>query len=273
VSKSSVLSVGDDELSPRIGCVPYLNARPLLYGLTYPVSELVPAELCTDFRRGRFDVALLSSIDALSMPCPEVVDGISISSCGDVHSVILAYTGDVKALERVLLDPASHTSNALLRIILGEFYGCTPEYVHLSESEYENIDLRTPLLLIGDRAIEFRKRLPFPDMHILDLGGEWYRYTGLPFVFALWSLRYEFTKKRFISDLLRKAKSEGLARVETIAAATADPIFTLRYYSEWIRYELGDSEKQGLTVFAEYLNRFQLAGDTLFATCNKVEFF
>jgi predicted solute-binding protein len=273
VSKSYIVLEGDKEVSPRIGSVPYLNARPLLYGLTYPVSSLVPAELFVAFQNGKFDAALLSSIDAISMPHPEAVDEISISSRGDVYSVILAYTGELNAMGRVLLDPASHTSNALLQIILGEFHGCMPEYVHLSEAEYEISDLRIPRLLIGDRAIQFRKRLPIPDMRIMDLGGEWYRNTGLPFVYALWSLKHEFSEKKFLADHLRNAKLRGLTRVEEIAAATADPIFTRRYFSEWIRYDLGDLEKKGLRAFAEYLKRYQLVRDCLLRTENELTFY
>jgi len=36
----------------RIGCVPYLNARPLLEGIGYPVTERVPAQLRDLFREG-----------------------------------------------------------------------------------------------------------------------------------------------------------------------------------------------------------------------------
>ena len=65
---------------PRIGSVPYLNARPLLEGLEFPITELVPAKLCDGFQQGMFDAAILSSIDVISSPDSEVVDGVSISS-------------------------------------------------------------------------------------------------------------------------------------------------------------------------------------------------
>ena len=237
-----------------IGCVPYLNARPLLEGLENPVIELVPAQLLEKFEGGTFDAALLSSIDVLSQADASVVDGVAIASRGAVHSVILAYTGELEGLTNIQLDPSSHTSNTLLQIILSEFYGLNPEYVHISEA----VPLSLPRLLIGDPAIAFRKQNDSADIKILDLGEEWYRHTGLSFVYALWILKAEFTKKKLLSVDLRSAKSLGVSRLPGIASRTTDPDFALRYFTEWISYDFHDDEKQGLAYFRELLIKHRL---------------
>ena len=250
---------------PRIGCVPYLNARPLLEGLNCPVTELVPSRLFEAYQQGMFDAALLSSIDVISMPTATVVDGVAIASRGDVYSVILAYSGKLKECETILLDPASHTSNALLQIILGEFYGLKPKYVQLSDYNTNLSTFHGPRLLIGDSAIALRKSLEkqtsYPAVKCLDLGAEWYRYTGLPFVFALWALRNDFMEKKLLSDALRQAKSQGLNNLKELASRTADPAFARRYFSEWIRYELGEEEKRGMLLFATLLNKYSMYSD------------
>ena len=246
---------------PRIGCVPYLNARPLVEGITYPIRELVPAKLGEAFQAGEFDVALLSSIDVILALDPCAVDGISISSKGDVYSVVLAFKGDLKGIKKVLLDPASHTSNALLRIVLEEFHGIFPEYVQSQEDEIVESLLECPTLLIGDRAIQSRERTANQEVRFLDLGGEWYRHTLLPFVFALWSLKYEYTKKSELSTLLRATKISGMARRAEIAAREQDPSFALHYLNESIRYELGEEEKQGLALFHEFLIKLKIVSN------------
>ena len=248
---------------PRIACVPYLNARPLLEGLTHPVRELVPSALIEEFQGSELDVALLSSIDVISMTDPEVVDGVAIGSRGDVHSVILAYEGDLHGIQRVTLDPASHTSNALLQIVLGEFHGIHPEYVHITETDIKNQPFSLPRLLIGDPAISFRKRTSGTSVRFLDLGGEWYRHTGLPFVFALWALKKENTNKKELSQMLRSAKASGLSNLPKIADLDEDPDFALHYLSESIRYDLGEEEKGGLTLFTETLQKIGLFSDPL----------
>lgn len=234
--------------------MPYLNARPLLEGLEYPITELVPAKLCDGFQEGMFDAALLSSIDVISRNNAEVVDGISISSRGDVHSVILVYEGELKSLLQICLDPSSHTSNALLQIVLGEFYGLKPIYVQFQETTLPVL----PRLLIGDPAIEFRKKARSSAIKILDLGEEWYRFTQLPFVFALWILNNDFTQKKLLSHSLRKSKNRGLANLQKIVLGTPDPEFSLRYLSQNIRYDLGDEEKRGLSLFMDLLLKYKL---------------
>lgn len=245
-------------LIPKIGCVPYLNARPLLEGLEYPITELVPARLCEEFEKGAFDAALLSSIDVLKLSNFKydtlVVDGVAIASKGAVHSVFLAYTGELVTLTKIQLDPSSHTSNALLQIILGEFYGLKPEYVQLTDSEIDN----QAMLLIGDPAITFRQQKISSEVKILDLGEAWYRHTGLPFVYALWILRDEFMQKKFLAAALRSAKSLGLSRFTEIAARSPDPDFALRYFTEWICFDFGEEEKRGLELFQQLLAKFQL---------------
>jgi len=241
----------------RIGCVPYLNARPLLVGLrglSLPIRELVPAKLGEAFQAGDFDAALLSSIDVISQENPQAVDGVSISSQGDVHSVVLAYEGDLKRIESVVLDPASHTSNALLRIVLEEFHGILPEYVQSNSVESKNV----ARLMIGDPALLFRKTALGSEMQFLDLGGEWFRNTGLPFVFAMWSLKYDYMKKKELSEQLRSAKRLGLEHRSAIAALEADPDFSLHYLTELIRYDLEDREKAGLTLFGEFLKKKEI---------------
>ncbi len=243
-----------NEWVPRIGSVPYLNARPLLEGLEYPITELVPARLCEEFQKGGLDAALLSSIDVLSQSDASVVDGVAIGSQGAVHSVILAYSGELEAFSKIQLDPSSHTSNALLQIILSEFYGLKLDYVQIET--LESIEL--PRILIGDPAIEYRKQKVSSEIKFLDLGEEWYRYTGLSFVFALWIVRDEFMQKKSLADALRFAKSRGVSRFPAIAAQTPDPVFALRYFTEWISYDLGDAEKRGLALFKKLLIKHHL---------------
>jgi len=241
----------------RIGCVPYLNARPLVEGLTFPIKELVPAKLGEAFDAGEFDSALLSSIDVIKSPFSCAVDGVSISSLGDVHSVVLAYRGALRGIEKVTLDSSSHTSNALLKIVLEEFYCVFPKYVHSSDCE----SLDGARLIIGDPAISFRKQVAGSDVRFLDLGGAWHQFTGLPFVYAIWALRKENTNKKEIAELLRNAKILGLGQRSAIASKESDPEFALRYLTESIRYDLGADEKTAISLFGEFLLKYKITSN------------
>ena len=73
----------------RIGCVKYLNARPLIHGWPSPVTFDHPAALCAQLANGDLDVALVSSFEFLRNPIYRIVDDVSISSAGPVYSVVL----------------------------------------------------------------------------------------------------------------------------------------------------------------------------------------
>ena len=154
----------------RIGCVKYLNARPLIHGWPGPVTVDHPAVLCAQLARGELDVALVSSFEFLRNPVYRIVDDISISSTGPVYSVFVAYTGETP-LPKIEVDPASQTSVALLRYLVNER--------GYSFRSFETpVDILSPLeperarLLIGDQAIRFRQK--FADSYSYwDLGEEW----------------------------------------------------------------------------------------------------
>src|SRR6201984_1872985 len=100
----------------RIGCVKYLNARPLIHGWPTQVNLGHPSVLCQQLARGELDVALVSSFEFLRNPIYRIVDGISISSDGPVYSVVVAHSGETPSA-KIELDPASQTSVALLQCL------------------------------------------------------------------------------------------------------------------------------------------------------------
>jgi predicted solute-binding protein len=85
----------------RIGCVKYLNARPLIYGWSGAVEFDHPAALCRKLERGDLDVALVSSLEFLRRPIYQIVDGVSISSRGGVYSVIVAHNQGLSRAQEI----------------------------------------------------------------------------------------------------------------------------------------------------------------------------
>ena len=118
----------------RIGCVKYLNARPLIHGWSGAVDFDHPAALCRKLERGKLDVALVSSLEYLRRPIYRIVDGASISAHGAVYSVIVAHNEDFSCAEEIEIDPASETSVALLRCLLSQ-RGLHPRLVRNTDLE------------------------------------------------------------------------------------------------------------------------------------------
>ncbi len=174
-----------------VGAVSYLNARPLMFTLPQllPDAEIVvdfPSRLADGLADGRFDVALIPSIEYLRQPGLRIASDAVIACDGPVRSVKLYGRVPIERVETLALDEGSRTSAALAQILLRERFDLKPCLLSLP---LESLPLHSPadaVVVIGDRGmLEPDEDLAF----VWDLGEEWSCWTGLPFVFALWAAR------------------------------------------------------------------------------------
>jgi len=236
----------------RIGCVKYLNSKPLIHGYPGPVVFDHPSGLARGMAAGDLDVALAPVFEALRAPHYLLANGVAIASDGPVYSVFLAHRGPLKEVRTIALDPASSTSAHLAQVLLREYHGLAPQCVDAA-SFAGPADAE---LLIGNQAIAFRGRQG-ADGEILDLGAEWRRCTGLPFVYAPWLLRPGLPDAALAAEELRTLKRVGMARLPEILRAETqwDLAFSERYLTRHIRFDLGDREKAGIDKFRELLTK------------------
>jgi chorismate dehydratase len=233
--------------SLRIGCVKYLNARPLIEGWPGEVEFGHPSALCKRLANGELDVALVSSFEFLRNPIYQIVDDVSISSEGAVYSVVVAHRGEISEVEEIELDPASETAVNLLHCLLAEL-NLKPRFIRESTSRTTADRAR---LLIGDQAIRFRRKHA-KDFRFWDLGEQWQKVVDLPFVYALWLFRPEVIDSKKIADRLRALRDKNLANLDELMAVERefDHQFCSRYYRKHLRFSLGEKEKKGLQTFA-----------------------
>jgi predicted solute-binding protein len=235
----------------RIGCVKYLNARPLIHGWPGDVEFDHPSTLCKRLANGELDVALVSSFEFLRNPIYRIADGISISSDGPVYSVVVAHRDKISAIKEIELDPASQTAVNLLRCLLAEL-SLKPRLIRNIDLQSVGPAVRRARLLIGDQAIHFRQRHA-GDFQFWDLGEQWKKLADLPFVYALWLIRPEVVDPKEIADRLRALRNENLGNLDNLIAAEKqfDPQFCSHYYRNNLRFGLGEKEKEGLRTFAQ----------------------
>jgi len=244
-----------DRQSLRIGCVKYLNARPLIHGWPGGVSLDHPSVLCAQLARGELDVALVSSFEFLRNPIYRIVDGVSISSYGPVYSVVVAHVGKIEDIKEIELDPAAQTSGNLLRCLLSE-RKLNPSFVPRSTS---SVPKATARLLIGDQAIRFRQEHS-SEFNFWDLGEDWKKLIDLPFVYALWLVRPEVVDPKSIANELRALRDKNLADIDAVISAEKEfaPGFCDRYYRDNLRFIFGEREKQGLRKFDQLCQKHEL---------------
>jgi predicted solute-binding protein len=239
-------------MNPRIGSVPHLNARPLIFGIESKVTFCTPARLADAMHRRQFDVGLVPVAEVLSHDQYDIINGISVASFGMVGSVFLICRTPPEHCRNIAVDPASRSSVWLLRVLMEKKFGVTPKFFPRdAASECD------AMFVFGDEAIS---RLPkLAGEPRLDLGELWTEWTGLPFVYAVWAAQRGSTDAAFAARL-RRAKADGLAHLEEIIASSpeATPEIRRDYLTKRIRYDLGDAEKAGLRRFQDLLCELKL---------------
>ena len=248
----------------RIGAVSYLNSRPLTLCLAdlAPHGQVVldlPSRLADGLSAGRLDVALVPSIEYARHDGCTIVSDACVACDGPVRSVKLYSRVPIERIETLALDEGSRTSVALARILLKERFGLEPKLEPLAIGSTFETSGADAAVLIGDRGMQ-----PVDGQFTTewDLGEEWSRWTGLPFVFAMWIARPGVELHR-VDLALAAARDQGVRRLPEIARREApllgiDENECLEYLRDNLRFRLGDREIEGLKRFYELAQRHHL---------------
>ncbi len=240
---------------PRIGAVQYLNSKPLIEYLPelFPEAEIVtdvPSRLADGLSEGRFDVALVPSVETLRLPGARIVSDACVACNGPVRSVKLLGRVPPQRIETLALDEGSRTSAALARILLKEKYGVEPRLLPLPIDAAVDEFKADAAVVIGDRAMaSVADEFSFA----WDLGAEWLAWTDLPFVFAMWTAGPK-TDVVGLRERFAEARDRGVLRCGEIARREAAGLQIseedcLSYLQEALVFSLGERQREGLLKF------------------------
>jgi chorismate dehydratase len=267
------------DAAPRLGRIPWINCYPV-YGAIdrglVPVSaELVSgtaSELNDLLAAGELDVSVVSAVEyARNAAAYHLLPDLAITCDGPVRSVLLFSRRPVTELDgrTVLLTASSRTSVLLLELLCRHRWGVEPNF---ATARAEGVDLdalaglpHEAVLVIGDAALLLSARHTYE--HVVDLGAEWKRWTGLPFVFAVWAARRDADQAaaRRLHERLLESRAWGLAHLDVLAreaaarTGIAEPV--CREYLGDLDYALSYRHLAGLTDFFRRLAQDGLVPD------------
>jgi chorismate dehydratase len=258
----------------RIGAVGYLNARPLTWALDRDPSRWrvrydVPSVCATLLHAGEIDLGLVPSVEYLRSDY-RMIPGVGVGSRGAIASVALYTTRPVADVRSIALDTSSRTSVALIQVLCQHHFRIRPRFVtHVPELE-TMVRAADAALLIGDPAFDAEHEAL--GLQKVDLGEEWTRMTGLPFIYAAWTGRPGVANPSDVAAL-QDAQAEGVRASEAIAAeyGRGDARRTARaaaYLRDNVKYGIGPDEAKGLQLFLDYAADLGLA-----AARRRLEFF
>lgn len=249
-----------------IGHITYANCAPFFHhlpaaGFAGKIVPGVPSRLNRMLADGELDASPSSSFEyARNWQDYLLLPGHSISAFGQVKSVLLFSPRPLEEIEgeEIVLTGESATSVNLLRILLLEFLGHGKVNCRVPEGAVEELlDAGSPALLIGDRALKASRKNP-EGRYVYDLGELWNRFTGLPFVFALWILRRQSAEEKHgeIGELLAQlteSRRRAFDSLERLAAESPERRWMgegeLVDYWRCMSYELNEDHLAGLQLF------------------------
>ncbi len=259
--------------SPRLGCVSYLNAKPLIHGLdpavnpSHPPIRLdVPANLLADLEAGDVDLALCPVIDYYRSSTPlEVVPVGGIGCEGSTLTVRLFSRVLIDRITEIHADTDSHTSVALVQVLLHTMHGLRPTMIDYHACEHvvagKLAERPQTMLLIGDKVVtDAPPAAAYP--HQLDLGEAWNQLTGLPFVFAIWMTR-QGTPLGEVPAVLAAQRERNVARIDALAHRYAEPLgwprdLAAEYLGQILHYHTGPRELEAIQRFGELAHALNL---------------
>lgn len=267
----------------KIGRIPYANLYPIFHYLDrecpdsdYRFISGVPSKLNKMVRSGKLDISPSSSIEYLRNKNRYVIlPWLSVSSLGPIYSILLFSKVPIEELggKTIAVSSDSETSSALLKIILREFFSLKCSFRVTKLHSVRNILADFPAVLhIGDTAmLEAKKQSAIgshrPAQHIYDLGELWDKYTGLPFVYALWVVRKDSALQKWelilkLSSDLGSAKEHAEKKRSLIAREAPQRKWLtekeLIDYWKIISYDFTKKHFEGLKLFEKYVEKYGL---------------
>jgi chorismate dehydratase len=250
-----------------LGVVPYLNALPLYRPLETSgtsILRVVPAQLCTRLDNGECDAAIMPVFDYFRGVGESIISDACIGCDGPVRSVLMFHRGPVEQLKRVAVDSSSHSSVALLRVLLVDAYGVQPEFITHPPDLPAMLKQADAALLIGDKALE--AALEYSDeLNVFDLGEEWKKLTGLPFVFAAWISRRGLPQNEAaeLGRVLSLARDKGLQNLPQIVydnpiETRLSPAQVEDYLRHAVSFYLTDDHRSAIEEFERRCQQYNL---------------
>ena len=236
----------------KISAVSYTNTKPFIYGIKHSeiinqidLSLDIPSDCAAKLIDGKVDIGLIPVAAIPFVPNANIIGSYCIGSVGAVNSVFIFADVEVSEIKSIKLDPQSRTSNNLAKVLLKFHFKQDVEFI---TDEHIKTDA---IVLIGDRT--FGKKDDFAFAY--DLGEEWMKFTGLPFVYAAWVANKEISTL-FIEEFDAALKLGLAYRDEVLKELAPIDNFDLKdYLFDKLDFELTEGKRKALDLFLDYIKK------------------
>ncbi len=246
----------------RISIVSYLNSKPFLFGLKnspvineIDISLDIPSKVASKLAFNLADIGLIPVAGLDDLDAYRIVSNYCIGSVGKVRTVIIASEVPIERIDTILMDYQSRSS-VLLSKVLAKFYWNRDFNWENTCTDFENISIKgnTAGVVIGDRVFDVESKYRY----IYDLSEEWLKFTGLPFVFAVWAANK--TTSPELEKKLNFAFESGLENISEIVEkekAIYPEVDINDYFTNNISFVLDDAKRKGMQLFLDLARKLE----------------
>ena len=249
-------------MTMKVGRISYLEYEPLYFDMArrgIAMSVMLPGQLATAVAAGAIDAGPVPLVDCFQLEdWLQPVSGFCLACAKRAGNLFLYAKQPIEQLTgaRIGLPDEASTALRLLQVLLSLHYHVQPAaYVTLQEP-YD------AFLLSGNRALRQRggaRGYPYT----YDLGEAWYRWTGLPFVYARWIARQDLAPRDIagLEDALYVGLEDGMDALYHQADPRPDLLMLTRdivAYLDGLHYFIGMSEQKAIAQFRTYLDQLDI---------------
>ena len=242
----------------KVSAVSYLNTLPFLNGINssdaidwMDLSLDIPSDCAKKLLSGEVDLGLVPVAILPQLKSYHIITDYCIGAEGVVDSVTLFSDVSLDEIESVYLDYQSRTSVNLVQLLAEKHWNITPEWIQASEGFENKIEGKKAGVIIGDRTFSLSKEYQFK----YDLSEEWFKLTGMPFVFACWVSNKELPPL-FIQKF-NEALSYGVKNISEVITDYNETNISKNqlefYLTKNISYLFDDNKKKALDTFLRYI--------------------
>ena len=201
----------------------------------FQLTQVNQVKLSEIIEKGLFDVALITPLQyALVKTQLLIVRDIIISSANYGRNILLYFKESLKKIENIYIRESKESSYSqfIASVILNEYFEVKPNWLPVSDNEFENLQLQKyPLLLLtDDDAINAGQMYT----NFIDLSEELILKTELPFIHQLLVVRKDLERNQLIEKAISNLKlSLEIGRRNLVKIAKS---FAARNMASWDYY-------------------------------------
>lgn len=246
----------------RVSIISYLNSKPFLYGLNktsiakqIELSLDIPSKTVSKLAFNLADIGLIPVGGLGDLDEYEIVSNYCIGAVEKVRTVVLVSDVPLEQVETVLMDYQSRSS-VLLSKVLARFYWKKEFNWENTRNDFQNKSINGNVagVVIGDRVFDIENRYKY----IYDLSDEWYKFTGLPFVFAVWVITKNIsTQFRKDFDKALALGVENISNIIEMEQPNYPDVNISNYFIKNISFNFDEKKKAGMKRFLELAKRLE----------------